>query len=200
MSFRPFLISLLVILLPSLWIETIDFFDLFTGQFDFRYHRAHILEGQWWLFLTGHFDHLGWNHLLLNAAFLILLLSLFEPLFRSGRVISITLCSMLMISSMMWFFSPFLIWYVGLSGCLYSVLVYGVAKDERYPYSFRVFALSLIVAKVILEQLEFEIVQVSEFISGPVAVDSHLYGLISGFAILVISNAYTKLKRRISSQ
>jgi len=37
-----------------------------------RYQRGAILDGQWWRLISGNLVHLGWSHLLLNLAGLIL--------------------------------------------------------------------------------------------------------------------------------
>ena len=183
----------LLILLPSLLIESLDYFQIING-FDLRYQRDAILNGEWWRLLSGHFDHLGWKHLLLNAAFFTLLLYLFKPLKGVRKTFFLTLVSMWSISAMMWFFSPEIVWYVGLSGCLYSLLIYAMTLDSRYPLNFRLFALAVISIKILMEQMQIEFVMVSDFISGPVAVDSHLYGVLVGAAFVIISHLLSKFK------
>jgi len=193
MHFKSISSILLFILLPSLIIECLDSFQIFKGV-DLRYQRDAISNGEWWRLLSGHFDHLGWRHFMLNAAFLALLLSLFKPLMKVRKTVFLTLGAMLSISTLMWFFSPEIVWYVGLSGCLYSLLFYAIALDRRYPLNFRLFALVVITIKILMEQMQIEFVMVSDFISGPVAVDSHLYGALVGAAFVVISHLLSKFK------
>ena len=99
-------------------------------------------------------------------------------------ILWLTAC--LLISALMWFFSPKLGWYVGLSGSLYSLVVYALATDTSYPKIFRIAALGLTVFKVAMEQINGDISFMSEWVSGPVAVDAHLYGVIVGALFVLV--------------
>lgn len=185
---RQALTILVALIVPAVIIEGLDHFNLF----DARYHRGAIAAGEWWRLITGHLDHLNWTHLLMNGLCLALLLALFRPLGKPSRTLFLWLLASLLISAMMWFFSPDIKWYVGLSGSLYALVVYAIATDSSYPMIFRIVALGLTVFKVGVEQMNGDISFMSDFISGPVAVDSHLYGVLSGALFVVIN----KLIRR----
>jgi len=176
-------IILIVLLVPAALIEGLDHFNLF----DARYHRGAIAAGEWWRVLTGHLDHLNWTHLLMNALCLALLLALFRPLGKPSRTLCLWLMASLLISAMMWFFSPEIKWYVGLSGRLYALVVYAIATDTSYPMIFRIVALVLTALKVGTEQVNGDISFMTDFISGPVAVDSHFYGVIAGALFVVVN-------------
>ena len=181
-------IILLALLVPAVAIEGLDHFNLF----DARYHRGAIAGGEWWRLLTGHLDHLNWTHLLMNGLCLALLLALFRPLGKPSRTLFLWLLASLMISAMMWFFSPNIAWYVGLSGSLYALVVYAIATDTSYPMIFRIVALVLTALKVGVEQVNGDISFMSDFISGPVAVDSHFYGVIAGGIFVVVNRLYRR--------
>ena len=174
---------LLAFLVPAVAIEALDHFNLF----DARYHRGAIAAGEWWRVLTGHLDHLNWTHLLMNGLCLALLLALFRPLGRPLRTLCLWLIASLLISLMMWFFSPKITWYVGLSGSLYALVVYAIATDTSYPMIFRIVALGLTAFKVGFEQINGDVAFMTDFISGPVAVDSHLYGVIAGAFLVLLT-------------
>lgn len=151
----------------------------------FRFHRTGIAEGEVWRLLTGHLDHLGWEHLFLNAVFFALISLLFERLFSAYSLLSYWLISCLSISVLLLFYSPNLVWYVGLSGSLYSLLMIGLIADRSYPLSLRGLILIVLLVKITLEQLNMNVSAISEFIGGPVAVDSHFYGVLVGIAISI---------------
>lgn len=175
-------IILVALLLPAVFIETLDYFNLF----DARYHRGAIAAGEWWRLLTGHIDHLNWTHLLMNGLCLALLLALFRPLGRPVRTLCLWLLAALLISVMMWFLSPAIKWYVGLSASMYALVVYALVMDTSYPIIFRIVALGLTAFKVGVEQVNGTSTFMSDFISGPVAVDSHLYGVVAGVVLVMI--------------
>jgi len=189
MNIRAVAIISLLILVPAIVVECLDVFHLI----DLRYVRKYISAGDWWRLLTGHFDHLGWNHLGLNGLFFLLLLVLFKPLENVLLTLTMCLCSAISISTLMWFFSPNIQWYVGLSGCLYALMIYAMLLDSNYPFLFRLLALAGVLIKVVLEQYQFDFLVISEFISGPVAVDAHLYGVIVGGMFVLIKLLHTRL-------
>ena len=181
---KPFLIWLILIL-PAVAIECLE---MLVGV-DVRYVRSAILQGEWWRLLSAHLDHLGWAHLALNSAFLALLLALFKPLQSLAKTLLLWLLICLVISFSMLLFSPQLQWYVGLSGSLYGLLVFGLVRDESYATGLRFISSLIVVAKVVFEQIEGASTQVSQIISGPVAEESHLYGLMAGGLMVLISLA-----------
>jgi len=171
----------LLVVLPAGLIECLDLLQLV----DFRFQRALILNGEWWRLVTGHLDHLGWVHFGLNALFLAFVLMIFEPLQRVVFTLGLWLFSVISISVCLLFFSPELIWYVGLSSSLYSLLVIGILLDVRFSLFVRVGAVALVFIKVWFEQGD-QLPWVSQIISGPVAEVSHLYGVATGFVLVSI--------------
>jgi len=171
----------LFIALPAVLIECLDILQLV----DLRFQRTLILNGEWWRLVTGHLDHLGWVHFGLNALFLALVLMIFEPLQRIIFTLGVWLSSVIAISLCLLLFSPELIWYVGLSSSLYSLLIIGIILDVRHPPFFRAAVAVLVFTKVWFEQGD-QLPWVSQIISGPVAEVSHLYGVATGFVTAII--------------
>ncbi|MEL7448836.1 MAG: rhombosortase [Pseudomonadota bacterium] len=149
-----------------------------------RYERAAILGGEAWRFLTGHFVHLGWSHLVLNLAGLILVWALLGTCYSAGAWLAVTGVTLVVISSAFLALEPALGWYVGLSGLLHGWFVAGavvLATDARPgERRFAAVLLALAFAKVAYEQWLGPLPMTAESAGGPVVVDAHLYGAIGG--------------------
>jgi len=171
----------LFIVLPSALMESLDSLQLV----DFRFQRTLIINGEWWRLVSGHLDHLGWAHLGLNSLFLALVLMIFKPLQQIIFTIVVWFISVITISLCLLLFSPELIWYVGLSSSLYSLLIIGIMLDVRYSLLIRAGVVSVIITKVWLEQGD-QIPWVAQMISGPIAEVSHLYGVITGLLVVAV--------------
>lgn len=147
-----------------------------------RYDRALIQAGQWWRLLTGNLVHLGWNHLLLDGAALILLWVLFGDSYRLGQWLLIAVVAMLGVGVGLYLFDPRLAWYVGLSGMLHGIYAAGtVAMARRDRRQATLFAL-LLTGKLVWEQWHGAAATTVALIGGAVVVDAHLYGSIAGLA------------------
>jgi rhomboid family GlyGly-CTERM serine protease len=92
-----------------------------------RYDRSAIAGGGWWRLLTAHIVHLDWHHLLLNELGLVLIWALFAGDFDPLEWCIIVLSGALAISSGLWWLSPRVSWYVGLSGVLHAMMGPGIA-------------------------------------------------------------------------
>jgi len=181
---KPFIITVLtwlLIILPSVLVEYLDSLQLVN----FRFQRTLIINGEWWRLISGHLDHLGWAHLGLNSLFLALVLMIFKPLQRMIFTIIVWFLSVMTISMSMLLFSPELIWYVGLSSSLYSLLIIGIMLDTRYQLLIRTGVVIVVMIKVWNEQGD-QTPWVSQIISGPIAEASHLYGVTIGFLTVVV--------------
>lgn len=174
------LLAFLAISVPSFCIELFDTYLAASEFFAFNFDRQLILNGEWWRLLSGHFDHLGWAHFLLNALFLAILLLTFSSFGSALFLFGLFCFCSLGISLLIWFFSPELYRYVGLSGGLYSLLAFGLIRDRLYPVWIRYSVLLGLVVKVMYEYMLGSNGQISELIGGPVATDVHLYGLVLG--------------------
>jgi rhomboid family GlyGly-CTERM serine protease len=141
-----------------------------------RYDRSAIAAGGWWRLLTAHIVHLDAHHLLLNSLGLILVWSLFAQDYDADEWCAIVLGGALAISAGLWWRSPHVVWYVGASGVLHSVMAAGAVKhwaEHQWDRWILGVGLSL---KLAWEQWGGH--------SAPlVIVDAHLYGALWGFAL-----------------
>ncbi|HEY0721183.1 MAG TPA: rhombosortase [Gammaproteobacteria bacterium] len=146
-----------------------------------RYERMLVGEQPWRL-VSGQLVHLGWNHLLLNLAGLLMIWLLFGHTIQPWAWgAAFVMCS-LAVSGGLYLRDTDLIWYVGLSGVLHGMLVIGALatlSSERYR---ALLLLTVVAAKLTMEQLSGASSATAELVGGAVIVNAHLYGALGGLA------------------
>lgn len=149
-----------------------------------RYTRSDLAAGEWWRVITGHFVHLSWAHLGLNLAGLGVVWALVGhrlPVWAWG--VGFLLDAVAVVLGL-WFLSPGLEWYVGLSGCLHGLLVLGaVAALSGRDRWFGAGLLVLVAAKLTYEGIEGPSGGLEGLIRGRVVTDAHLFGAVGGLVL-----------------
>lgn len=151
-----------------------------------RYERA-LLGAEPWRLLTGHLAHLGWMHLALNLAGLAAVWALLGALLRPAAWLAVLLACALGVSGGLYLLDPDLAWYVGLSGVLHGMFVAGALAGLGRARLFHALLLVGVVVKVAYEQVAGADIGSAELVGGAVVVDSHLYGVLAGFACLPVA-------------
>ena len=148
-----------------------------------QYQRDAIGQGQLWRLLTGHLLHSNNWHLLMNLAGLLLAMLLHGSYYR-GKMLTLQwlLCG-LAISLALYYYSPQIHIYVGLSGLLHSMLTLGALRDIHLKMLTGWLLLAGLLVKVSVEQWQGPDAQLAQLIDASVAIDAHLYGVIAGLAI-----------------
>ncbi len=171
----PCLVILLSLMLQSLgMVETL------------RYERIPIEQGQWWRVLTGNLVHLGWSHAILNAAGLAMVWGFFGKDYSVGEWALIFLAGALGVSLGLFILNPHVIWYVGLSGLLHGLFIAGAIRVFKNEPVFASLMLLAFAGKLVYEQTVGSLPGTSDMAGGPVLVDAHLYGAISGAVVGLI--------------
>ena len=151
-----------------------------AGRELLRYDRAAIGDGEYWRLLSGHFAHLGYSHLLLNLAGLLLVWLLVGRLYSTRRWILVAAISILAMDAGFWFLDAGMRWYVGLSGMLHGLLLAGAIREIRSLPGESIVICVVVVAKLAYEQLAGPLPGSESAAGGAVVVNSHLYGAIGG--------------------
>ena len=142
--------------------------------------RGAMSAGELWRFVSGHFVHLGWSHLLLNLAGLALTAWIVGRVYDWLDWLLVAIISIAVIGTGFWFLDPQLKWYVGLSGLLHGVLAAGlfagVARRETESFVLA----ALVGGKLVWEQVSGPLPGSEGASGGDVIVDAHLYGAIGG--------------------
>ena len=142
--------------------------------------RDALAGGEWWRFLSGHFVHLGWSHLLLNLAGLALIGWIVGRAWDWQGWLLVSLVSIGVIGAGFWVLNPALQWYVGLSGLLHGLLAAGLVVGIRRAEAESVVLGALVVGKLAWEQLAGPLPGSEGASGGAVIVDAHLYGAVGG--------------------
>ena len=145
-----------------------------------RYERTAIGRGEAWRFVSGHFAHLGTPHLAMNAAGLVLVWLLVGHSAAWWQWLLVLSATIAGIDAAFWWFEPQLEWYVGLSGVLHGLLVFGLLCSWETGKLENTLLLIALVAKLGYEQLAGPLPGSAETAQGPVVVNAHLYGAIAG--------------------
>jgi len=144
-----------------------------------RFDRAGLAAGGWWRLLTAHIVHLDLHHLVLNELGLVLMWSLFAQDYDAVDWFIIVLSGALAIGAGLWWLSPTVAWYVGMSGVLHTVMAAGTAQHLIAGTWDRWILAVCLLAKLAYEQYE----QWQGAAVPLIVVDAHLYGALAGLAV-----------------
>jgi len=170
--------SLLVVTIALLAILAYLFSDVADVIFVYQYQL--ISQGELWRTFTGHFLHTNGIHLLLNLAALILLWALHGHFYTLKNYGLLFITSAFICSAGLFYFSPQIQQYVGLSGILHGIFVFGAIMDIRHKDKTGYLLFIGVWLKIAHEQFYGASEQVSTLIDANVAIDAHLWGAIGG--------------------
>ncbi|MBL4910098.1 MAG: rhombosortase [Alteromonadaceae bacterium] len=185
---RAWPISVQALLVPALIILLALLAFIFNDQLIdlLVYQRSAITEGQWWRLLSGHFFHTNLNHLLLNLAALIMLWALHGHFYTIKIYSALFLFSALSCSLGLYFFDTSLQQYVGLSGVLHGIFVFGAIMDIKQGDKTGYLLFIGVWLKIAHEQFFGASADVVNLIGANVAVNAHLWGAIGGLIFSVM--------------
>jgi len=165
-----------------------------------RYERSAIAAGEVWRLLTGHLVHLGWTHLAMNIAGLLLVWLLVGAAFSIRHWLMVLGISIMLEDASFWWLSPGLDWYVGLSGLLHALLVAGAlataVRGDRAGRTEALILLVLVTAKLAFEQFAGPLPGSEASVGGSVVVDAHVYGAAAGLVAAFATGRLTCLPER----
>lgn len=158
----------------------------------FRYDRAALENGELWRLLTGHVVHLGWLHAAMNLAALGVIRLLIADAFSAADWIAASAAAALAIDAGLYWLSPQIDWYVGLSGVLHGLLAAGAPLLFRTSPALGGLLAAGLAAKLLLEQTSGPLPFTESAAGGPVVVAAHLYGAAGG----AVYGAFRSASRR----
>ena len=175
----PYTLTVLVVCL-------ITSLTLFDGHFtqSLTFSRQAIDDGAWWRIFTGQFIHLNFHHTLLNVLGYFLVCTLFRQELNPAKEAFGLVVSLLGVGLGIYYFSPELDGYYGLSGAINGLLVFAlILASQTNKFMPITLAIGLTV-KLCHEQFYPQSDRfIEQFIGGTVAFDSHLYGAVTGLLL-----------------
>lgn len=168
-----------LVLIPLLLVLVFDLDRYIT------YQRHMVSNGSWWLLITSHFAHMNSAHWMLNAsAWVLIWLYAQSAVPLSQWIISVPSIA-LGTGLGLFFLSPEVAWYTGLSGVLHGLMLVVLYRMMmRNPADVTVYIVLLaLITKVTVEQLHGPTPGTAELAGGPVITVAHFYGLLSGVAV-----------------
>ncbi|MGW8369101.1 MAG: rhombosortase [Gammaproteobacteria bacterium] len=145
-----------------------------------RYERAGLAEGELWRLFSAHLVHLGPSHMLMNVLALAVLAYVLAPRLTALDWVGTAIVAALTIDAGLYWLSPAVAWYVGLSGVLHGFWASGCVyawlrlQPEALPLT------ALIVVKLAWESLAGPVPLTGAIAGGPVVAAAHLYGAVGG--------------------
>lgn len=156
-------------------------------QEDLVFERNDITQGELWRVWSGNLVHSNYYHLALNLTGFWLFIFIFKDFINSTQFFIILV---LLISGVGWglyYFSPALVWYAGLSGALYGLFIVGACYaliQKDFITSLSIFI--VLPSKIIWDHLHQTGQTNADLIGVPVSTASHLYGIGTAFIISII--------------
>ncbi len=145
-----------------------------------RYDRVLVAAGEWWRLFTGNFVHLGWMHVGLDMAGLVLLWILTGRQLYGWRWIAATVAGSWAVGLGLWWAWPNVVWYVGISGVAHTYWAAGalllIAVREWEGWAL----LALLAGKLAWEQISGPLPSSAAIMQEPVLTAAHLIGAIAG--------------------
>ena len=191
--------NLLVVLIITLLAIVAFISEQVIGEIvtqTFVYQRSLISQGEMWRLFTGHLLHTNGIHLLLNLAALLMLWALHGRFYTITNYVVLFLLSAISTSIGIYYYNPSLLQYVGLSGILHGIFVFGALMDINAKDKTGYLLFIGVWLKIAHEQVYGASSDVSDLIEASVAVDAHLWGAVGGlvFSIIYLAVLHFKLK------
>ncbi|HSG50703.1 MAG TPA: rhombosortase [Rheinheimera sp.] len=185
LNYRAFIVLALLCLLLAVTPD--------SWHLALRYSRSGVEQSEYWRLVTGHLLHSNNWHLLMNLGGLLLAALLHGRYFRSAVLLSQWLFAALLISVALYFGSAQIHAYVGLSGLLHAMLMLGAVKDIQLKQRGGYLLFAGLLLKVVYEQWQGPDSDLATLIAANVAIDAHLYGVVSGMLLALILRLLRKL-------
>ncbi len=150
-----------------------------------RYQRDLVAEGELWRLLSGNFVHLGWTHLWRDLAGLGLIWSYFHRYLSERTWLVLVLVGSLGVTLGLYWFSPGIHWYVGISGMLFALFTAGAWVEWQFSPRRSLIMFTLMGVLVTYTILVGPLPGEQDGLGGRVIAIAHFYGALTGTAFML---------------
>mgnify|MGYP001046668612 CR=1 FL=1 len=161
---------------------------------------ASQMQGQWWRLISAHLGHTNSWHWLINMLGLALFGSVFWRDIGGLRLLGLVIALMLGISALLLLLVDYA--YLGLSGVLYGLFVFGLLQSWRYNKWLNSAALLLLLGKVGLDSMAESnsalALSTEQLINAQIAHEAHLVGSMLAGGLFGLSWLWQALTLRKS--
>ncbi len=186
--------SLLAVVFMLLVVVVISLFGESLAE-SMQFDRYAIAEGQWWRLYSGSLVHFGNKHTAMNV---LGLLAIHYALFWRRHDTVWWLCVILVplgVGFSLFYFGGDTDIYRGFSAAEYGILLTGLMLEWRHNPWVMSAAIGLLMGKIIYEQMPtYDIYYLKDEIGVAVAVDAHLWGVVSGAVLGLIVLIWQKYR------
>jgi len=152
-----------------------------------RYERDGLATGEVWRLVTGHLVHLGPSHMAMNVLALGVLALIFQRLLTDRDWWLGCVAAAFAIDAGLYFGSPAVQWYVGLSGVLHGVWAIAAVRAWQQRRAEALAFTLLLAVKLGYEALVGPVPLTGAVAAGPVVAVAHAYGATGGAAYALAS-------------
>jgi len=145
------------------------------------YHRALFTSQIYWQWITSSLVHVNWNHWFLNIMNLYVILFIFHEAWSIKKILLLFFTFSLFITLCIHYCVTDINSYVGMSGILYGLTVYGALWTFPKQKTISFLILSYILIKLIFPKYINSLIGIDEIVHGfYIVTEAHIYGAILG--------------------
>lgn len=173
--------------------SSLQFIGINIDASPFMYSREEFLSSIYWQWITPSLVHQNWIHWFLNISNLLAVLVILNHVWTVKKVSLIFASSSLFTILCIHFYSENFSYYLGMSGILYTLVVYGAIKSiNRNPY-ISIFLLLYVLLKLVAHDWVNHIMGVDIILNDLIVLtDVHWYGAMFGLIYLFVEFILTE--------
>jgi len=158
------------------------------------YHRNIFFSQIYWQWITPSLVHANWNHWFLNIVNLFATIFIFYEAWSIKKILLLFTLFSLFISLGIHFFVLYINSYVGMSGILYGLTVYGALFTFFKQKLISILILIFITIKLIIPDVVNVFIGLEDILKGLyILTEAHVYGAILGLLFYLFEKIYYRL-------